>query len=143
MRKRKKKSIRKALPKIGQKKARSQFEFTVYKQLRKFFPRKGLDYEVDTLPYTITGNYIPDFTITTKSGKTIFIEAKGLGLAFNAAARTKMIAVKKENPNADIRIVFMSDRPFRKGGRMTPSDWASKYGFPCAIKDIPKEWFDE
>ena len=53
------------------------------------------------------------------------------------------ISVKKEHPEKDIRIVFMSDRPFRKGGKMRPSDWAVKYGFPFSIKKVPKEWFDE
>lgn len=34
----------------------------------------------------------------------------------------------------------MSDRPFRKNGKMRPSDWAKKYGFKFAIKEVPKEW---
>jgi hypothetical protein len=139
LRKRRKKKL---LPKIGRKRSRSQFEFDIYRQLREFYPRKGLGYEVDKLGYTISYNYIPDFTITKKDGSVVYIEAKGLGRAFDAQSRAKMIAVKKHHPNKDIRIVFMSDRPFRKGGKMRPSDWAVKYGFPFAIKTVPKEWFE-
>jgi hypothetical protein len=101
---------KKTLPKIKNKKARSQFEYDIYKQLRQFFPRKGLEYEADKLPYTVSFNYIPDFTITKKDGSVIYVEAKGLGRAFDAAARVKMISVKKMHPEKDIRIVFMSSR---------------------------------
>ena len=131
-----------ALPKIGRKRCRSQFEFDIYKQARALTP-KEIGYETSQLDYTIEHTYVPDFDICTKKGTRFIIEAKGLGRAFDGPARAKMIAVKKRHPDVDIRIVFMSDRPFRKGGKMRPSDWATKYGFPFAIKTIPKEWMDE
>ena len=134
---------KKLLPKIKRKRARSQFEFDVFKQLKNLVDNKRIEYEVDKLPYTVSFNYVPDFTITKKDGTIIYVEAKGLGRAFDNAARVKMISVKKEHPEKDIRIVFMSDRPFRKGGKMRPSDWAVKYDFPFAIKQVPKDWFNE
>jgi len=132
------------MPKIGRKSVRSQFEFDVYKDLMNKIPPKGhtVGYEDTQLEYTIVKNYIPDFTIESKHG-IIYIEAKGLGRAFDQQAREKMEAVKKGHPDKDIRIVFMTDRPFRKGGKMRPSDWAAKHGFPCAIGRVPEEWFTE
>lgn len=131
------------LPKIGRKTVRSNFEYEVYKGIKNSIPKRTtVEYEVDSFRYTTTHDYIPDFSINLGGNKVIYIEAKGLGRAFDYASRNKMIAVKEQHPEADIRIVFMSDRPFRKGGKMRPSDWAKKYGFPFAIGEIPKEWFD-
>lgn len=95
----------------------------------------------------IEGEYTPDFTITTKNGKTIYIEAKGNGRQFDQRTRQKMIAVKKQNPHADIRIVFYSDGkigPKRKDGSFRrQSDWAKAEGFLFSIRTIPEEWFEE
>lgn len=132
------------LPKIGRKVARSQFEFSIYKLVKAALPRGAdLGYETEKLTYTLTKDYVPDFVITTRSGKKIYIEAKGLGRAFDYDARSKMVAVKQSHPDLDIRIVFMADRPFSKGGKMLPSHWAAKNGYPCAVNRIPPDWFDE
>lgn len=135
---------KKEMPKIGKKKVKSQFEFDVYKKLKNALPRGAMiSYETDLLDYILIKNYLPDFTIELKDGTIIYIEAKGLGRAFDYNARIKMEAVKEKHPDKDIRIVFMSDRPFRKGGKMTPSQWAEKNGFKYSINEIPKSWFDE
>ena len=115
----------KRLPYILGKRARSKFEGTVYEQLKKLKrPKQTIEYEVDKLEYVLTKSYIPDFKLTKKDGSVMYIEAKGLGRAFDSLARTKMIAVKKYHPDLDIRFVFMSDRPIVKGGKMTPTMWA-------------------
>lgn len=131
-------------PKIGGKYCRSQFEYDVYKALKNVMPKRAvIEYEEDKLEYTVTKNYIPDFTITKKDGTIIYIEAKGLGRAFDYQNRVKMEAVKEQHPDKDIRIVFYSDRPLRKGGKMRPSDWAKQNGFIFSIGEIPEEWFKE
>lgn len=131
------------LPKIGRKRARSQFEYDVFKGLKNYLPKgASLNYEQDVLEYTLVKNYIPDFTIETKDGIIIYVEAKGLGRAFDYNVRQKMVAVKEQHPDKDIRIIFMNDRPFRKGGKMRPSDWAKKHGFLFAIGEVPKDWFE-
>jgi hypothetical protein len=133
-----------ALPKIGRKIARSQFEFNIYKLIKGLLPRGAdLGYETEKLTYTLTKDYVPDFIVTKKDGSKIYIEAKGLGRAFDYDARSKMVAVKQAHPDLDIRIVFMADRPFSKGGKMRPSDWARKNGYVCSINEIPEEWFNE
>lgn len=130
-------------PKIGKKVCRSQFEYTVYKALRNATPSKSsIFYEMDPLPYVIEKNYIPDFTIDLKDGRRIYVEAKG---RFAYEDRVKMEAVKKTNPDLDIRIVFQSDAPgvIRKGGKLRPTDWAKRHGFPCAVGEIPQTWFND
>lgn len=58
-----------------------------------------------------------------------------------------MIAVKKQYPDMDLRIVFYSDGkigPKRKDGSfLKQGDWAKKNNFIFAIKDIPEDWFNE
>ena len=135
---------KKELPKIGRKKVRSQFEFDIYKLLQHELPRGAtLSYENDKLEYILTKDYIPDFTIEKKDGTIIYVEAKGLGRAFDYDSRVKMEMVKLQHPDKDIRIIFMSDRPFRKGGKMRPSDWASKHNYQFAVNSVPKDWFEE
>jgi len=105
------------------------------------------EYESERLPYIVEGKYTPDFIIKAKNGRKIYIETKGNGLSFDGHAKRKMIAVKKANPDLDIRMLFYSDGkcgPKRKDGTfMRQSDWAIRYGFPYAIKDIPDEWYAE
>lgn len=104
-------------------------------------------YEDTKLGYTISGTYLVDFKLTTKSGKTIYVETKGNGRSFDPASRRKMIAVKRQHPDIDLRIVFYSNGkigPKRKDGSfMRQSDWADKHGFKYSIRDIPQEWLDE
>lgn len=135
-------------PKIGKKYCRSNFEFQVYKGLKNLLPRGAkLDYETEKLTYTITSEYTPDFVITKKNGEKIYIEAKGNGRQFDHQVQKKMIAVKEQHPELDIRIVFYGDGkigPTRKDGSFRKqSDWATKHGFIFAIREIPLDWFEE
>lgn len=122
--------------------ARSGWEPQVYKALKaiKGKSRKfEIDYETEKLPYTIQQNYIPDFPLTFPDGRKIYIEAKGY---FNAIDRRKLLQVKKDNPEADIRLVFMADNKVHKASKMRYSDWCDKHGFPYCIKAIPETWFE-
>lgn len=104
-------------------------------------------YEKTKFDYTVPGKYLVDFTIMKKNGSIMHIETKGNGLSFDGHAKRKMRAVKQMHPNVDIRILFYSDGkcgPKRKDGTfMRQSDWAEKYGFKWAIKEIPEEWLAE
>lgn len=115
----------------------------------KFLDDRAVEflYEKERLRYTVEGTYLPDFVIRTPGGKTIYIETKGNGRSFDGQSRRKLRAVKEQHPDKDIRIVFYTDGkcgPKRKDGTfMRQSDWATKYGFPYAIKEIPDEWLAE
>lgn len=108
-------------------KVRNTFEKRISSLLKR---RKAkFSYETEKIPYTLTGHYIPDFIIETSSGK-IYLETKGY---LRRPDKRKMVAVKKQHPELDIRILFYS----RKEEDIR---WAEKNGFPYAIKDLPKEW---
>lgn len=104
-------------------------------------------YEKIKFDYTVEGKYLVDFSIVKRNGGIMHIETKGNGLSFDGHTKRKMIAVKKAHPDIDLRIVFYADGkcgPKRKDGtHMRQSDWATKYGFMYAIKDIPESWYAE
>lgn len=99
-----------------------------------------VQYEPTTLPYTIRKDYKPDFVVRTRSGKTIYIETKGW---FKTEDRIKMRSVKSDHPTLDIRLVFDKNNKISSRGKMKYDEWCEKHGFKCAIKTIPREWFEE
>lgn len=123
-------------------KYRNKFEIQTGKTLKD--NKVKFEYETEKLPYTITANYIPDFIITTKSKRKIYVETKGNGRSFDGASRRKLIAVKEQHPDLDIRILFWSDGKFgatrKDGTRQTQMGWAEKNGFKAAVREIPNAW---
>lgn len=116
-------------------KFRSNYEKTVYQTAKE--GGFSVEYEPFSLSYLVKGNYYPDFILPNG----IIVEAKGY---FDSRARAKMVAVKKHNPNLDIRMLFMNSKTkVRKGSKLTYADWCNKYGFPFADGMIPVEWFNE
>lgn len=113
---------------------RSNFEKTVGQLLRKAKLKFG--YETVKVSYIIEAEYTPDFVIPQHN---IYIETKGY---FKAEDRRKMVAVKKSNPDLDIRMWFMKDNYLNKKSKTKYSDWCKKHGFQYHIgKTLPKEWF--
>ena len=95
------------------------------------------EYETKKLAYVLECNYIPDFLLPNG----VFLEVKG---RLTSEDRRKMIAVKKSNPELDIRFVFQA--PFNKiykGSKTTYAKWAEQKGFPwCAYHSIPQTWLN-
>ena len=93
------------------------------------------EYESTKVPYVLECNYTPDFLLPNG----VFLETKG---RLTEEDRRKMKAVKKSNPELDIRFVFQA--PFNKiykGSKTTYAKWAEKHGFPwCPFHSIPLEW---
>lgn len=124
---------------------RNKFE----KQTGRYLTDRNVEflYEGERLPYTVSGYYLPDFIVRTRNGKAIYIETKGNGRSFDGPSRRKLRAVKEQHPDKDVRIVFYTDGkcgPKRKDGTcLRQSDWAKKYGFKFAIKEIPESWLAE
>lgn len=116
---------------------RNKFEKKIHDSLKK--SKAEFEYERYKLPYTLNKQYTPDFTVVFGlKRQAMHIETKGY---FDTAAQTKMKAVKKTNPDIDIRFVFMdASKPIRKGSKTNYGQWADKYGFPWAEGSIPKEW---
>ena len=83
-------------------------------------------YEVNKYEYTLTSSYTPDFFLPNG----VIIEAKGF---LKPPDSRKMIAVKKQHPELDIRFVFMSDNTLTRNSKTTYPDWATKKGHPACI----------
>tara|TARA_R100000152_G_C6690390_1_gene122146 strand:- start:46 stop:390 length:345 start_codon:yes stop_codon:yes gene_type:complete len=92
------------------------------------------EYESEYFPYVIEHKYIPDFRVGD-----VYLETKGY---FKPSDRRKMLAVKRCNPDLDIRLVFQAPHnKISKRSKTTYSMWAEKHGFPwCAYYAIPISW---
>lgn len=115
----------------------STLEKDVLSQLRKLTRRSKtrVEYESEYLPYVTRAYYLPDFVVHRADGSVLYIEAKGW---FRKEDMVKMRNVKEAHPELDIRILFQKNNKATK--TMTYVDWCHKYGFPCAVGTVPKEW---
>lgn len=116
-------------------KFRSMFEEQVWDAAGR---SAKLEYEPEFIPYILRGAYLPDFRIL-KNG--IIVEAKGY---LDTASCKKMLAVKRTNPDLDIRFVFQNANGKRnKRAKLRNWEWAEKHGFPWAEGSIPEAWLKE
>ena len=95
----------------------------------------SFQYESEKLSYTIEHNYTPDFVLPNYT----YLEAKGY---WDPEDRRKILAVKKANPEADIRMIFQSPyNTISKRSKTTYAKWCEKHEIPwTSYKDIPIEW---
>lgn len=119
-------------------KFRSKYEKRVWGNLAKR-DQKRVRYEPDdpVVRYHLPKRYIPDFVLPNG----VLVECKGY---FKSADRTKMLRVRKENPQLDIRFLFQraNNRLTKSPNSMMYWQWAEKHGFIWADGEkIPKEWF--
>ena len=103
------------------------------RQVADLLKELKVDYEYEncSFSYTIEHKYIPDFRVGD-----IYLETKGW---FKSTDRRKMLAVKKANPDLDIRFVFQAPHnKISKRSKTTYAMWATKHGFPwCTYYAIP------
>ena len=115
-------------------KYRSNFEVGFASDLIK----RGVsfDYEPDSYEYVPNPTtYTPDFYIPETN---IYIEAKG---QLTREERSKMLLVKQQHPECDIRFVFGNAKnKLYKNSNTTYGDWCNKHGFEWAEKAVPREW---
>lgn len=140
------------LPKVSGRSVKNKSEYDCFMKLRELAPSgTRIGYEVEDIPYQLMGKYRVDFSIEVPKkhgGKAFYIEFKGGGRAWDARVRQKMIAVKEQNPDKDVKIVFYRDATFgatrKDGTKQRQSDWAKRNGFDfvIGIDNIPEEWFD-
>lgn len=110
-------------------KLRNKFEKKIERQLKR--ARVSFTYEGERLAYILSRHYTPDFILSTPLGK-VYIEAKGY---LRPEHKSKMVAVKRQHPEKDIRILFYSrNKQYIK--------WADKHGFRWAIGVIPQDWLN-
>jgi hypothetical protein len=94
-------------------------------------------FESKKVPYVLERTYNPDFEIVDHG---FFIETKGL---LDRDSKAKMLAVKQQHPDLDIRFVFMHPKKKIPGTKQTHAQWADRNGFPWAEGVAPEEWFNE
>ena len=111
------------------KKTKNKFEQKIFNLLKR--KKVSFKYESEKIPYVLSGHYIPDFVIDGRLGR-VYIETKGY---LRPEHKRKMVAVKRQHPEMDIRILFYS--------RKTKDiKWADKNGFIWAVETIPEEWLE-
>jgi hypothetical protein len=119
---------------MGTSRYRSKFEAAVALSLTK----RGLafSYEGQALPYKIEAIYTPDFILPNG----VIVETKGL---FDSDDRRKMVAVKEQHPELDIRICFMrADVKLSRAPKsLTYWQWAERHGFLWCEGHIPATWY--
>ena len=92
-------------------------------------------YESEKLSYTIEHNYTPDFVLPNYT----YLETKGY---WDAADRRKVLAVKKANPQVDLRMVFQAPyNTISKKSKTTYAQWCEKHDIPwTSFHNIPIDW---
>lgn len=119
---------------------RSGFEKKVVAYLRK--NNVDFKYESQKIKYTVPKSehiYTPDFELPNG----ILVEAKG---KLDRLTRKKMLLVVDQNPDKDIRFVFMRDNYIAKGSKTKYSAWAIKHGIKYHVSSeghVPMEWLEE
>jgi len=92
-------------------------------------------YESEKLSYTIQHYYTPDFILPNY----VYLETKGY---WSPEDRRKVLAVKRDNPAIDLRMVFQSPyNKISKSSKTTYAKWCDKHEIPwTAYHEIPLEW---
>lgn len=111
---------------------KSGFERSIDADLRA--RKVEFTYEELELPYILNGTYHPDFFLK-KTG--IVVEAKGV---LDRESKRKMIAIRKQYPDLDIRFLFMNASKKVPGTKQTHGEWATRNGYEWAEGKIPEEW---
>jgi thioredoxin-related protein len=101
-------------------------------------------FEPHSFKYNVPATYTPDFVLTTKKGKDIYVEVKGYHPGMQAWAQ-KIRHFVEQNPKIDYRIVFKdASKKFNKRYKSNLGDWATRIGVKWSSGGlIPEEWLGE
>ena len=115
----------------------SKYRSKLEERLATLLTTLGISYEYESekVSYTIQHHYTPDFVLPNHT----YLEAKGY---WDAADRRKILAVKKDNPDMDLRMVFQSPyNTISKKSKTTYAMWCEKHNIPwTSYHDIPLDW---
>lgn len=128
---------------MARQKKRSKYEDMLWDEA----VHSGVDiaYEPESLFVEVPWDYTPDFLLRTKSGKLIYIEAKGGNSYryFDSKYRKKFAAAFAQHGGKyDLRLLCQKN--FKIGKIKTVESWAKNIGIPVAFGEkIPEEWINE
>ena len=93
------------------------------------------EYESTKVPYTIQHNYHPDFILPNN----VYLETKGY---WDPKDRRKVLAVKRDNPDIDLRMVFQAPyNKISKSSKTTYAQWCERHDIPwTSFHNIPLDW---
>tara|TARA_R100001594_G_C3873441_1_gene224084 strand:+ start:169 stop:531 length:363 start_codon:yes stop_codon:yes gene_type:complete len=115
----------------------SKFRSKLEEKVATLLKDLGVTYEYESVrvPYTIQHDYCPDFVLPNN----VHLETKGY---WDAKDRRKILAVKKDNPNLDLRMVFQSPyNTISKTSKTTYAKYCEKHNILwCAFHTIPLDW---
>ena len=115
----------------------SKFRSKLEEKVAILLQELGISYEYEStkVPYIIQHHYTPDFVLPNYT----YLETKGY---WDATDRRKILAVKKDNPYLDLRMVFQSPyNKISKKSKTTYAMWCDKHDIPwTSYHDIPLEW---
>ena len=112
---------------------RSNLEMVISDKLksdRRKFRYEEIKIEWEDVSYR---TYTPEFVLNNG----IIVEVKG---RFFPADRRRQLLIRKQHPDLDIRLVFYDQYKKVQGSNLRCYEWAVKYKFKFANKDIPEEW---
>ena len=119
------------------KKKEPKFRSKLEEKVATLLKELGVSYEYEStqIPYVIQHNYTPDFLLPNH----VYLETKGY---WDAADRRKVLAVKRDNPLIDLRMVFQSPyNTISKKSKTTDAQWCDRHDIPwTAYHEIPLEW---
>lgn len=122
-----------------QKRYKNKFEKEVARRLEG--QGVAIQYEETAIPWVQRKKYLVDFEFTNRGGGKVYVEAKGY---LRPSDRTKLINVKKQHPELDIRLVFQRpENTLNKKSKTTYAQWAERHGFLWAKGEVPWAWINE
>ena len=127
---------KKAYAKLKNKKE-IKFKSKLEERVADLLTNLGISYEYEStkVPYTIQHNYHPDFILPNY----VHLETKGY---WSPEDRRKVLAVKRDNPDLDLRMVFQAPyNKISKKSKTTYAMWCEKHAIPwTSFHNIPLDW---
>ena len=114
-----------------------RFRSGLERQIADLLNKYNVVFEYETLkvPYTIEHEYNPDFIL--ENGNVL--EAKGY---FDPADRRKILAVVKQNPELNLKMIFQDpNKKISKRSKTSYAAWCDKHGIQwCSYAKLPIDW---
>lgn len=111
-------------------------------ELEESFDGPVIDKIKNLIRKSFSKTYTPDFIIHKRDGSKMYLETKG---HFPSDDRTKMLAVQRDYPDIDFRMIFFgrgSTKLSKTAKRiLTYADWCDEYDFIYSdCGELPSEW---
>ncbi len=121
--------------------AKTKFKSKYEASVAEYLDTLGISWEYEPvkipwIPHVVY--YSPDFKVTMPNGEWFYLETKG---RFDYASRSKMMQLKLQYPQLDIRMMFQrgENHVGNKKTSITYNGWANKYGYTVENNESLRE----